>query len=728
MPFEQAFRLSALLLATTAFAGLILAKSVPGWLALLTAAILTLTLLRTMGWGVRLPVVEGFSARPVLWNGLLVGAFALFLIDLALISRELLAAGVHFLVMLLAIKVATLHQRRDYRHLYAVCLMSILASAAMTTDLWYVSIFLLYLLVAVWTLLLYHLTGYVHRQHKFPLSLLSSRQVSLGHITSRFFWLTNGIALLTLVMTLGIFFVIPRISVGMMQKSRGEGLKTTGFSERVDLGMIGSVKEDPQIVMRVELPNQPAGGSDRLYLRGLGYDHYNGRSWSSSSRAHRNLGLFADGIFKIHSGGNRTPVSTPAPLRQDILLEPLDTSVLFAVPFAESVSGEFVGLQVDGMSGLHLPFPPSSRLRYSVTSRDHLVAADEQTTAQLDYPGSIRDHYLQLPPLSTQVAELARRIAGEKRTPYEQILAIHRHLITSYQYSLVMETAPSSSPIEDFLFKRKTGYCEHYATAMVVMLRSLGIPARLVTGFLATEWNDFGNYFTVRQRDAHAWVEVYYPRSGWVTMDPTPASTAAPSSSVLEALQRIGESLRLHWDRVFIRYSARDQLAVVYRLREGGDSVRDHLSQWVNALRASTSLVLDRLREHAPTATPISLWILLILAGSVVAIALVLLWVRSWSRSTAGSSALRKQQRIVHVYKKMLGIAAQHGVIAGPSMTPMEFVRRVNREWSEAGTIVAGLTTLYCRGRFSGSLLCREEMAYAVEQISALQHISRPTR
>ncbi len=727
MPFEQAFRLSALLLATTAFAGLICAKSVPVWLALPMSAVLILTFFRTMGRAVRLPVFETISASPALWNGLLIGAFTLFLIDLTFISQALLAAGTHFLVALLAIKIATLHQRQDYRHLYAICLMCILASAAMTSDLWFMPIFLFYLLIAVWTLLLYHLTGRAHRQQEPSAPPSPFEPVAPAPVTSRFFWLTSGIAILALGMTLAIFFVIPRISVGMMQKSRGEGLKTTGFSERVDLGMIGSVKEDPQIVMRVELPDQPATGTDRLYLRGLAYDHYNGRSWGSNSRARRNLGLLADGFFKVHSGGNRMAPSSTAPVRQDILLEALDTSVLFAVPFPESISGEFVGIQADGMSGLHLPFPPSSRMRYSVTSRDREVATDEQTAAQLDYPGSVRDHYLQLPPLSSRVAELARRVAGEKPTPYERTLAIHQHLLTSYRYSLLMETATSVSPIEDFLFTRKTGYCEHYATAMVLMLRSLGIPARLVTGFLATEWNEFGAYFTVRQRDAHAWVEVYYPRSGWVTMDPTPASAAVPSSS-WEPFQRVGEFLRLHWDRVFIRYSARDQLTVVYSLRDGSDSVRGYVSHWLNTLRTATSLGLEQLRNVVPAANPVAFWILFLLAGSVLAVAIGLIWVRSWNRFTTGSPASRKQQRIVHLYKKMLSIAGQRGVVVGSSTTPMEFVKKVDRQWPEAGSIVAVLTALYCRGRFSGSLLSREEMAYALEQITALQRLSGTIR
>ena len=184
------------------------------------------------------------------------------------------------------------------------------------------------------------------------------------------------------------------------------------------------------------------------------------------------------------------------------------------------------------MGGLLLPLPPSSRIRYSVTSHIPQLVADERTTSILDYPDSIRSHYLQVPMGSQQVADLAHRVIQQATTPFEQTLAIQQHLLRNYRYSLEADTATLNHPLEEFLFTRKTGYCEHYATAMVVMLRTVGIPARLVTGFLATEWNEYGGYFTVRQRDAHAWVEVYFPHSGWITMDPTPTVSAAVTGAL----------------------------------------------------------------------------------------------------------------------------------------------------------------------------------------------------
>jgi protein-glutamine gamma-glutamyltransferase len=725
MPFEQAFRLSSVLLAATAFTGLVFARTVPAWLAGLITIILVLILLQTMGWPYGRPITERISTSSIMWNVLLIAAFGFFLLDVTAISRELLPAGIHFLVMLLGIKLFTLQQRRDYRHLYAISLMAILASAALTTDVGYVPIFLCFLLTVVWSLLLYHLTNETSLHSPTPAGERTLDSPLPPHVTSGFFWLTNGIAVTTFTLTLVLFFLLPRVSAGLLQKSHGEGLKTTGFSERVDLGMIGSVKEDPQIVMRVELPDQPAAGKERLYLRGLAYDRYNGSSWSTSDRQRRNLGLIADGTFVVRSSGSRTLSSGSEPLRQDILLEALDTSVLFAAPFAEFLSGEFPGVQVDGMTGLHLPFSTSSRIRYSVTSRERHIIRDERLASDLDYPNSIRDRFLQLPELSTHVAELARQVAAAAPTPYEKTVAIQQHLLNSYRYSLDTGTTASTRPIEDFLFTRKTGYCEHYATAMVLMLRSLGIPARLVTGFLATEYNDFGNYYTVRQRDAHAWVEVYYPHSGWITMDPTPASAAASSPSGWEALQHIGESFRLQWDRVFMRYSARDQLAVVYSLRDSSDSARDYLSRWMITLKATVSQTLGRLGWQAHSTSPLALWLVVILPGIGLALLLVVIKKTWWDAIPSHRPTIRKQQYIAQLYKKMLVVAARQGVIKHPASTPMEFVQLVRSEWCEAGSMVGELTMLYCRGRFSGSPLTHEELSLAGEQIRALQRMSR---
>jgi len=730
MPFEQAFALSSVLLATIAFSGLVFSQSVSLWLAFPTAIILMISMLHAGGVLFVRRAMAQVTVSPTLWNVLLMGSFVILLIDLTVISRDLLPAGIHFLVVLLDIKLLTLQQRRDYRHLYAISLMAILAAAALTTDAWYVPVFLLYLLTAVWTLLLYHLTQETGETTAVvtPSSTAVCLMTSPGRITHRFFWLTNGTAVLTITLTLAIFFLIPRIGAGVLQKTSGEALRTTGFSDRVDLGTIGSVKQDPQIVMRIELPDQPAVEKDRLYLRGLAYDQYNGQSWSHSGTRRRSLNLVADGTFLTRPAGSRLPDSQSIPIRQDILLETLDTAVLFAAPFAELVSGEFLTVQADAMSGLHLPFPPSSRIRYSVTSQAPRLVADERIASILAYPDSIRSHYLQVPVGSEQVAGLAYRVSQQATTPFERTLAIQQHLLENYRYSLEADTTTLSHPLEEFLFTRKTGYCEHYATAMVVMLRAVGIPARLVTGFLATEWNEYGSYFTVRQRDAHAWVEVYFPHSGWITMDPTPTVSAAVITTRWEPLSQLGESLRLKWDRLFVHYSAKDQLAVVHGVREGSDALRERVSRWVSLLSAPISQVLSRLTHMVRTFHPGMLG--LVTGVIVVGLAVLLLILRDriglWATTHLPTS--HQQLAIVQLYARMVRTVEKHGVNKPPTATASEFARLIEQEWKSAGPIVADVITLYHQGRFSRTPLTPDELSRAAEQVGRLQSLIHAAR
>lgn len=727
MPFNQAFALSSVTLAATAFSGLVLAQSVPFWLALPTAIILIISLFHAGGVLFLRRAMAQMTNSPILWNVLLIGAFVILLIDLTVVSRDLLPAGIHFLVVLLGVKLLTLQQRRDHRHLYVISLMAILASAALTTEAWYVPIFMLYLLSAVWTLLLYHLT---QETNEIPAAItrpgtVACRTTFPSRITHRFFWLTNGIVILTVALTLAIFFLIPRIGVGVLQKTSGEAVRTTGFSDRVDLGTIGSVKQDPQIVMRVELPDQSAVGKDRFYLRGLAYDQYNGRSWSHSGTRQRSLNLVADGTFLVRPPSSHPLDSPSETIRQDILLETLDTSVLFAAPFAELVSGEFLTVQADAMNGLHLPYPPSSRIRYSVTSHVPQLVANERTAPRLAYPDSIRFHYLQVPMGSEQVADLAHRVTQRAATPFEQTLAIQEHLLENYRYSLEADTATLNHPLEEFLFTRKTGYCEHYATAMVVMLRTVGIPARLVTGFLATEWNEYGGYFTVRQRDAHAWVEVYFPHSGWITMDPTPTISAAVATSRWEPLSRLAESLRLQWDRLFVHYSAKDQLAVVHGVREGGDVVRERMSRWVSSLGVPISQAFIRLTHMAQAFHSGMLG--LITGAIVVSLSLALLMLRDRIGLWAVTHLLPKshpQLVIVQLYSRMLRIVERHGVSKPPAATASEFARLVEREWKAAGPMVADVTALYHQGRFSRAPLTQGDLSRVTEQLGRLQSLT----
>ncbi|MBX3236113.1 MAG: DUF3488 domain-containing protein [Nitrospira sp.] len=732
MSLDRAFRLSSILLAGTSFASLGLAMLLPTWLLILGSAAFAVALVRlikTSGVGARLSTVR-FSA--LTWNIFLLLAFAGFWADLIFISQELLPAGIHFLVTLLINKLFNLEHRRDFQHLYAISLMAILASAALTSHVWYAPIFIAYLLSGVWTLLLYHLTKEREEQvgpDGQPL-VHATRTLNSRPISLRFFWTTNAVAAGAFCLTLMFFFAIPRIGVGFFQKGRGDSLRTTGFTEHVDLGMIGPVKHDPSVVMRVELPEgiEGRGKAESLYLRGVAYDQYNGKSWSNSLLHRRTLMESPQGTFTVRATTNVPPPPATARLRQDILLEPLDTPVIFGAPLPVTVIGDFLSVQSDPMSALYLPFPSNSRLQYSVYSMPRsIIPADQKATAFL-YSEFIQRHYLQLPPTSPQVSDLAHSITKSATSIAHAVSLIRTHLLTSYRYSLEIPATQSARPLEDFLFDRRTGYCEHYATAMVVLLRSVGIPARLVTGFLATEWNGFGSYYTVRQRDAHAWVEVYFPQSGWVTMDPTPSAPAPAPSSWWQATRSALDSVRLKWDRLFVHYSASDQMAMVQNLRESGDAMRSRLADSFFTMFAPVTETLGRslAKVSHVNRSQALLMAAILLAGIGY---LLFLTRRRSERPVIGRNALTStQQTAVVIYQDLLVCCSRQGLVKAPATTPLEFLGEIKIHWSEALPSAEALTQLYTRSRFGLTPMTAGDLDAARQLLQTLQALTRPIR
>lgn len=724
MPFNQALRLASILLASAAFIGLALGAALPEWLVLLTGGALILTLVRALSLNSIERVFTRASLSQTAWNILVIVAFVGFWADLLWISGDLLPAGVHFLLLLMVIKLFNLDQRRDYLHLYAISLMAILGSAAHTTDLWYVPVFLAYLVAGVWALLLFQLTK--EPNDRTAADNFNPMSSAGGRITQPVFWMANGLAVGTLCLTVLIFFTIPRVSAGFGHRGGESGLRTSGFSETVNLGMIGPIKQDPGIVMRVELLDRDGREPDRFYLRGMAYDRYDGKSWTTRLSHRRQLPEYPPGTFMLRQASSRTPRPLGPSVRQRILLEALDTPVLFAAPQPETISGEFLAIQSDPTGAMYLPFPTSSRIEYVVVSRPSSVQSGDLHAESVMYTETFGRHFLQVPDLAGRVAALAHEIADGKASAYEKALAIEAYLTKNYRYSLDISAGVQANPLEEFLFTRKTGYCEHYATAMVMLLRSVGVPARLVTGFLATEWNEYGNYFLVRQRDAHAWVEVHLPHSGWITMDPTPAISEPVDHPGWFAFGRALDTLRLRWNRFFVQYTGADQLAMVRGLKEGTSLVRDYTWGAISSVLAPVGDLFGRTMSRV---TEGNTRLLAGFASSVVLGVGLLLWLfqRKLLRGLQSSHrADTKASVIVQVYHRVTTQIARQGIRKPDHVTPLEFARTVQQRWKEAGECVIPITDLYCRGRFGRETLTAKDMEVAYHHLKQLLLLDPP--
>ena len=211
-------------------------------------------------------------------------------------------------------------------------------------------------------------------------------------------------------------------------------------------------------------------------------------------------------------------------LRYTVLVEPMGTDAIFVAPRAQVIRGQFSPsvdrpgegrhqgyLVLDKTGSLFNPFHNVTKIRYQGVSLLPAVPPAELRLASAKYPAAIESEYLQLPPLDPRVKKLADDITAQDNNAYDKAANIERYLKTRYAYTLDLTGPRTSDPLANFLFSRRSGNCEYFASAMTVMLRAEGIPARYATGFLPGEFNDVGGDYIVRSSDAHTWVEAYFP-------------------------------------------------------------------------------------------------------------------------------------------------------------------------------------------------------------------------
>ncbi|MBI4283707.1 MAG: transglutaminase domain-containing protein, partial [Chloroflexi bacterium] len=183
-------------------------------------------------------------------------------------------------------------------------------------------------------------------------------------------------------------------------------------------------------------------------------------------------------------------------------------------------------------------FPLKPDRHYAVTASASSATAEELSRAGVNYPSRITDYYLQLPPtLPERVRQLSVTVTKEAKTPYDKALAIKRYL-TQFTYTLEVKAPPQGvDGVDHFLFTQKSGNCVQFASAMTVMLRSVGVPTRFSSGYSPGEWDATSSTATLRAKNRHTWPEVYFPGYGWIGFEATP-----PVDSEFEAIAGIGST------------------------------------------------------------------------------------------------------------------------------------------------------------------------------------------
>lgn len=299
------------------------------------------------------------------------------------------------------------------------------------------------------------------------------------------------------------------------QTSTGESDYYFGFADSVDLSYRGGLSNTLMMVV---------SSSAWSYWYGYALDFYDGRAWSQSRTQLTTLG-----------GGVRFELREPTRetfIQSFYIMEDMPNIVWTGGRATELLfPAEKIGMDVTG--GVRVGEPMRAGMIYSVVSERVDVPPEQlRTDNERDYPASIRQTYLQLPETITdRTRQLAESLTQDATTDYDRIIAVLNHLREKYPYDFFPPPqAPDSDSVDQFLFVDQRGVCEHYVSAMVVMLRHLGIPARFVVGYGSGDYNPFTGFYEVRADDAHAWVEVYFPDFGWIPFDPTPGWTPNPQS------------------------------------------------------------------------------------------------------------------------------------------------------------------------------------------------------
>ncbi|MDQ4125748.1 MAG: DUF3488 and transglutaminase-like domain-containing protein, partial [Actinomycetota bacterium] len=320
--------------------------------------------------------------------------------------------------------------------------------------------------------------------------------------------------------------------------SRSSGSSYYGFDDRMDLSVRGELGDE--LVMRVR-------ASAPAMWKGMVFGTYDGRVWNAAN---------GDEAVPL---GDAAPFEYPVSLRslgpraritQTFYVEAEQPNVIFAAGQPDTIWYEG-GVEVDALGGVRTQATLTDGTVYSVVSTRGAASLDELRALPHEAPPAQIEQFLQLPgDLPARVERLAREITRGATTDLDKVIAIERYLKNNYEYDLDSPVPPPGrDAVDHFLFDADVGFCEQFASATAVMLRSLGIPARVVAGYAVGSRNTFSGYYDVRASDAHAWVEVWFPHYGWYEFDPTFAIPPADgglerSIPLVGAIASIARTLR----------------------------------------------------------------------------------------------------------------------------------------------------------------------------------------
>jgi transglutaminase-like putative cysteine protease len=616
------------------------------------------------------------------------GAIALyagfFLLDITVLSRELLAAAVHLAYFLAVARTLTARFNRDYLCVAAVAILEMLAAALLSIDFGFFGALALFLVFGVAAL-----TGAEIRRSMGRAT--ATARGGLKRFRPRLAVLSVSIALGILGLTAGLFFILPRTAEAALSRF-AHRVHTPGFADQVTLGQMGDIRNTSRPVMHIRIWSSDPPGP--LKWRGAALADFDGRRWSNLARQGANIR-----VENGHADLEDTDHGRGRHLNYHVAFDALDAEALFFAGLPEKLDLPSTQLVRSAEGNYTLSGRPPGEFHYDAYS---LLDEPPESTSWR-YPLPVlplreRERYLDLPSrLDPRIAALARLMAGAAGSDLERGRAIEAALRRDYVYSLKGPDREAADPLADFLFARRTGYCEYFASAMAVMLRTQGVPARLVTGFQSGQYNPLTALWVVRASDAHSWVEAWIPGRGWSTFDPTPPGVDERGAGLLGRASLYLDAAQTFWGGWVVSYDEGRQGTLSDRVEQGA---RRMGIRWYDALAAVQSAAKTYSRAVTWTNA---------LRAAVVAAAV--LW--AWLLGPWLVRVLRVRRRVHRVrrgqaqagdatvlYQRMLGILKHRGFQKPAWFTPAEFASSLPP--GPIGAVVGEFTTAYNAMRFGG--------------------------
>jgi protein-glutamine gamma-glutamyltransferase len=654
---------------------------------------------------------------PERWTTVLTIVYvAFYLVDYFLISGSFLNATVHLVLFVMVVRLFSAQRARDHYFLSVISFLMVLAAALLTVD----SVFLLafggFLLMAVATFVLMEMK---RASAKATIQCKeSSDPRAYRHMAFSLAIATPLLVVLILIGGAAIFFVLPRISAGYLSGYSPVGELTTGFNDRVQLGSIGQIQQSSAVVMHIQIDGDHSGGFD-LNWRGITLNLFDGRTWTNSQEK-RVLAAGPDGLFALSSPGLRGAPSAEESLHTihyRVLMEPIGVNVFFLAAVPRILRGNYSLVAIDSGAAifdLDLEHPVSG---YQATSRLTNPDAKLLRTSSDSSPAPVLLNYLQLPALDPRIPQLAQQIAASADNNYDKAKAIENYLRTHFQYTLQLPRTAQRDPLANFLFERKQGHCEYFASSMAVMLRTLQIPSRVVNGFRTGEFNDLTSQYLVRASDAHSWVEAYFAGYGWVSFDPTPAGPGAEHGR-WSRMMMYWDAMQSFWREWIVNFDTSHQQILGQGAVRNSRQLFEQARNWA---RQRYFALLDAARhiQKKTLDSPVQ-WSI---AGLLVSVPLLLLV--NAGRLLRGLRIRRiaahpeKAPRLAASiwYERMIRLVEGRGWRKSPAQTPTEFVTCI-RDISVRNS-VARFTRHYEGARFGDSAQDASRLPELFDEITA---------